>query len=141
MKFEINNSHLGVYGVILNEDKTKILVIEKAIGFYKGLYDLPGGTPEFEESLEETLIREILEETGMEVTNSKQLGAYLNIFNVNNTKYRHTAILYNVSARGNHKTDPDGQDSNGSIWLDIDTALSDKSTEFVKIGLRATLNI
>lgn len=33
--------YIGVYGIILNEGK--ILLIKKARGPYKGMYDLPGG--------------------------------------------------------------------------------------------------
>lgn len=58
----ILQTHFGVYGVVIRE--SRILVVRKARGPYTGLLDLPGGSPEPGESRQETLIRELREETG-----------------------------------------------------------------------------
>ena len=58
-------SHKGVYAII--KKNNQILVIRKARGPYTGLYDLPGGTPEDSETPEETLKREIKEETNCDL--------------------------------------------------------------------------
>lgn len=60
-------THLGAYGLILKDNK--ILLIKKANGPYKDKLDLPGGTIEFSERPNETLIRELKEEVGIDVTN------------------------------------------------------------------------
>ena len=60
--------HLGVYALIFSEDQSEILLIEKSRGPYKGLYDLPGGSLEPGENLEQTLVREVKEETDCTVT-------------------------------------------------------------------------
>ena len=57
--------HIGAYGLIL--DKDNIVLIKKNGGPYNGKLDLPGGTIEFSETPEETLVREIEEEVGIEV--------------------------------------------------------------------------
>jgi len=54
-------SRYGSYGVIIR--KGKILLTQKERGPYKGLWGLPGGEIEFKEFPEDTLKREILEET------------------------------------------------------------------------------
>lgn len=59
-------SHLGSYGVIIKNNK--IVLIKKASGPYKGKLDLPGGTIEFGETPEKTLLREMKEEVGIDVT-------------------------------------------------------------------------
>lgn len=59
-------THLGAYGLILKDNK--ILLIKKANGPYKDKLDLPGGTIEFSERPNETLIRELKEEVGVDVT-------------------------------------------------------------------------
>ncbi len=59
------HTHLGVYGIIIRNGK--IVLIKKAKGPYKGKLDLPGGSFEFGEKPEETLKREILEETYLNV--------------------------------------------------------------------------
>mgnify|MGYP005771730269 FL=1 len=58
-------SHLGSYGVIVKN--AKIVLIKKANGPYKGKLDLPGGTIEFGETSEETLLREMKEQPGIDV--------------------------------------------------------------------------
>jgi 8-oxo-dGTP pyrophosphatase MutT (NUDIX family) len=55
-------SHFGVYGLVREGDL--LLVVRKARGPYTGWLDLPGGTPEVGETREETLVREMREETG-----------------------------------------------------------------------------
>ena len=54
--------HFGVYGVCLQEGR--LLCIEKTRGPYQHRYDLPGGSQQLGEGLTETLIREVMEETG-----------------------------------------------------------------------------
>lgn len=57
--------HMGTYGLILKDNE--IVLINKVGGPYNGKLDLPGGTIEFGENPEETLIRELKEEVGIDV--------------------------------------------------------------------------
>ena len=61
----ITKTHFGIYGIL--KQNGKILLIKKVRGPYKGLYDLPGGSPETGETKEETLKRELMEETSLKV--------------------------------------------------------------------------
>lgn len=58
-------SRFGVYGVLLQD--SKMLLNRKKSGPYEGLWDLPGGGIEFGESPEETLKRELLEESALSI--------------------------------------------------------------------------
>lgn len=111
-------NHLGVYGLIQDESKKKILTIKKSRGPYKGKLDLPGGRPEGTESLIQTLSREIKEETGLTLIHANQLQTILHIQDYNLSLFRHTAIVYDCEASGDIKLYPDGQDSDGSHWLE-----------------------
>jgi len=65
-KMRKTHSHFGIYGCLKRD--SSILLIKKARGPYEGMYDLPGGSPEQNETNEETFIREVKEETGLDVT-------------------------------------------------------------------------
>ena len=54
--------HFGVYGICF--ENGKLLCVEKTRGPYQHRYDLPGGSQQLGEGLTETLIREVMEETG-----------------------------------------------------------------------------
>ncbi len=95
--------HLGAYGIIIKNNK--ILLIKKNGGLYDGKLDLPGGTIEFGEKPEEALKREILEEVGIIVTNSKlhDVNSVCFDWKEENTqlKVHHIGIFYKILAFDN----------------------------------------
>lgn len=120
----IHKSHFGVYALILNEPSTHLLTIKKARGPYTGRYDLPGGSMEDGEILEDTLCREVMEETGCTVTNHLQMGTLSTLFKHVDTDgvpvtFRHIGVIYQCTISGTPMTDGDGQDSHGCHWLPI----------------------
>lgn len=91
--------HIGVYGLVIQNEK--VLLIKKNGGPYDGMLDLPGGTIEFCERPQETLIREMKEEVGIEVKSYELLDADSVSFD---WKFRgevirvhHIAIFYRVT--------------------------------------------
>ena len=64
---------LGAYGLVIKDNK--ILLIKKLGGPYDGKLDLPGGTIEFCERPKDTLKRELMEETGIEVSDCQLFDA------------------------------------------------------------------
>ena len=134
----VTRSHLGIYGIIRRNNQ--ILVIRKARGPYTGLYDLPGGSPEAGETPEQTVVREIKEETNCDVISYKPLSKKT-IFFSNFTKesektgcLQHTGVLFNIEVSGEPTTLGDGLDSNGAEWVDIDSLSCQNATPFVLIG-------
>ncbi len=90
--------HLGVYGLVIKGEE--VLLIKKAVGPYKGKFDLPGGTVNFGERPNETLIREFDEETGLAITD-------YSLFDVDSVKFlykendksimvHHVGIFYKI---------------------------------------------
>lgn len=61
----LKQQEISVYVVI--QRAHQILLVQKSSGPNKGLWDLPGGKIQFGESPDTTLIREVLEETGLEI--------------------------------------------------------------------------
>ncbi len=130
--------HLGVYGVIKQDDC--FLLIKKARGPYTDRLDLPGGNIEFGETPEQTLIREIDEETGQKVLSFELLFADSIRFEHNITKdnstedLHHICIVYSVIIEQNIdlKISADGLDSNGSTWFNPLIDDIDNLTPFAK---------
>lgn len=114
--------HLGVYGLIMNEDK--IALVKKSRGAYKGKLDLPGGSFEYGEKPEETLIREINEELGTNVKSYKIFDSNSVvvdwIHHHSNEHMHHIGIFYLVTLDSNNlMNDFDGHDSLGANWYNI----------------------
>lgn len=140
---KITKAHFGVYGRIVKDGK--ILLIKKARGPYTGLYDLPGGSQEKGESYIETLRREIMEETGCKVVRAENerfksiIFSDFTIASGENGVLQHDAILYDVEIEGKPKTNGDGLDSNGAVWLDIRNLTAENSTPYVLIAANKPL--
>lgn len=114
--------HIGIYGIYL-KDKT-ILMIKKNRGPYTGKLDLPGGSIEFGESLENALRREISEETGSKIqkmnflSNEDYTCQYIKEGVLKD--FHHIGIYYSVDLDTDALlTTPDGHDSDGAIFVPI----------------------
>lgn len=134
----VKNKHIGAYGVIIEDNK--IVLIKKARGGYIGKLDLPGGGIEHTENPIETLNRELMEEAGVIVEEQNLLDVFTNNIVWDETNeitedLHHFGIIYEVKVIGNLKQEPDGIDSLGANWYDINTLNSNEVTPFVKMSL------
>lgn len=135
--------HRGVYGCIIRQGK--MLVIQKARGPYTGLFDLPGGSPEAGETPEQTLFREIKEETGctvIKMENRRCRSLIFSRFTPESGKrgvLKHDAILYDVQVIGTPSEMGDGLDSKGALWVDTNLLNDKNATPYVLMGLKREL--
>ena len=134
----VTRSHRGVYGIVRKGNQ--ILVIRKARGPYTELYDLPGESPESDETPEQTVVREIKEETNRDLIscqNKREKTIFFSQFTKESREeecLQHTGILFDVEVSGEPTTQGDRLDSNGAVWVDIDTLSSENATPFVLMG-------
>lgn len=135
---KITKTHFGVYGSIIKNGK--ILLIKKARGPYTGMYDLPGGSQEKDESYADTLKREIMEETGCEVVkaeNERCKSIIFSDFTADSGEkgvLQHNAILYDVEIKGIPQKGGDGLDSNGAVWVDVKKLTTENATPYALIA-------
>ena len=62
--------------VITTEQEPKVLLIQRGNEPYKGHWAFPGGFMDMDETTEQCAIRELEEETGLQISEVKQIGAY-----------------------------------------------------------------
>ena len=120
------HKHIGTYGLILKGDN--IVLIKKVGGPYDGKLDLPGGTIEYGETIEEALIRELKEEVGINITKYELFdsNSALVDWNYKNEliKVHHIGIFYKIIKYENEikkdiNIDNQNDDSMGASFYNI----------------------
>lgn len=130
--------HFGLYALIFNMQQ--VLLIKKKRGPYTGMYDLPGGRPEFDEDFYATLAREVYEETGLTLHKATQIKTALNISEFPDLMFRHVGILYLAEVSGELNSSGDDQDSAGAQWVQIEQINLSNCTPFVTEALQFLKN-
>ena len=100
-----------VYGIVFTEDGRSILRIEN------GKFKLTGGKPELDETSEETLKREYIEELNIELDDIYYLG-YL-LVEENNEKYVQVRMIAKVKSINENHIDPATGEMYGRKLVDI----------------------
>jgi NAD+ diphosphatase len=86
-------------GMILKNDKGKILLVERAVNPKKGYWDTPGGFVEENETFEECTIREAKEELGIEIENLKYLGSMLDVYEFQGIEYTTLGVMFEAAIK------------------------------------------
>lgn len=140
MKQEVWHRHLGAYGICVSDGK--LLVIRKNGGPYTGRYDLPGGSLEPLESLQEAVVREFFEESGVTVQVRRCLGMrdYIVAWTregFSHTHCHHIALLYEAAyMSGNVEHSPNVDDSRGAEWVETAELKEDEMSPLVRDAVR-----
>jgi len=105
-------------------------------GPYTGLLDLPGGKPEFGESPDHAVIREVQEELGLDALHPQLLYCDSTTYPYIHAEQEHTlhhiGMIYSCSVQSHSlKDSADGHDSRGAAWHSIDTIDKSHATPFV----------
>ena len=94
----------------------KVLLIERGIYPYKGMWAFPGGFLRMDETAEECAKRELKEETGLELNKVRQLGTFSGI----NRDPRERVISIAFYSLARHADVKGGDDASKAKWWNID---------------------
>lgn len=127
----------AVYGMIV--ESNQILLVQKSSGPFKGLWDLPGGIIEYGESPETTLIREILEETGLEMMDQSFIKSDSVVVNYEDPLHGKVTLhlvgfIFKVKLKHIKSLVPkhDDEDLICTKWCDLDEVVIDDMTPFLQ---------
>ena len=111
---ENNNTNYGqsVTGVVIHEGK--VLLARHTYGGGAGMLIVPGGYVEYNESPQDALVREYLEETGITVTPQNIIGIRFN------THDWYVAFRADYISGVPHS---DGDENSEVLWVDVEEAL------------------
>ena len=132
MEEYVKDKHLGVYGLIIKDDK--ILLIKKKTGPYDGKLDLPGGSIEFCERVEDALKRELKEETGLDIKEYKlfDVDSVVADWKWDDKPFRthHIGVFYTINSydgkvENNIDIDSQNDDSLGADFYELSTLKKD----------------
>lgn len=99
------NPKASVAVFILNE-KGELLVGRRAKDPEKGTLDLPGGFTDFDETAEETVIREVEEETGLRIEPSRYLFSLPNVYPYSGLDVRTMDLFFECRVSSTEKLTP-----------------------------------
>lgn len=120
----------GAYGIVIKDDC--VLLLRQTNG-----YDLPGGGVDFGETLEGAVIREVKEETGLDVVNPQIVGAgtgfYLP-FKQGVDQAKQALQFYYVCDYVGGKFSTTGFDPNEQIYAEAPEWVPLKKLDDIKIG-------
>lgn len=102
------NTCSSTIALIINE-KQELLIATRANDPAKGTLDLPGGFVDMYETGEEAVVREVKEETNLEVTDIHYLFSIVNIYNYSNFEVHTLDLVYKceVKSTENMKAEDD----------------------------------
>lgn len=136
----IKKTHSGVYGIIMSGDA--ILLVRKSRGPYTGKLDLVGGRSEQDETAEQTLVREVQEETGILVLKATFWYEHTHQVHYQNeagedVELAHSATVYKVDSydASSFMSDMHAEDVQGAGWYKIAELKPEELSPLAAYGL------
>ena len=83
--------------IFITDKEGKLLVVRRANEPAKGSFDLPGGFVDMHETAEEAIIREVKEETGLQISHPQYLFSLPNIYRYSGFDVHTVDLIYQYS--------------------------------------------
>jgi len=112
---------VSAYAVIEGEGHV-ILFIKEGDVPYNKMWVIPGGYVKPSETTEQTVIREVAEETGLKIAPTKLIGIYDDFFDEKNEPIHHIIIAYKTEVVGGQIIF--SQEAKAYRWLSVSEAIA-----------------
>ena len=113
---------VGAAGVVFLEER--VLLVRLNYGLHLGRWTIPGGFVEIGESLEEGVVREVLEETGVRTRPLRLVGLRSGVRTASEATETSLYIVFELEYLAGAPA-ADGQEVTHAVFRDIDEALDD----------------
>lgn len=97
--FTLFTNPASAVGAIITDDQGRVLFLKRAKDPRKGKIGAPGGFVDAGESIEEALVREVKEETNLEVVKTTYLCSFPNEYLYHGVRYSTTDVYYTCEVR------------------------------------------
>jgi ADP-ribose pyrophosphatase YjhB (NUDIX family) len=114
-------TRIGAYGIITDQGRILLCRLSRSVREYGGQWTLPGGGLEFGEHPEEAVLREIQEETGLEVRLAGVADIDLLHIERKDEYFRSLRILYHADVVGGSLQNEADGTTDMCEWLAIDS--------------------
>lgn len=114
---------VSAYAVIEAREHQEILFIYEGDTPYHKWWALPGGYVKANETVEQTVAREVEEETGLKIASTKLIGIYEDFLTENDEPINHVIAAYKVEIAGGRIIF--SKEAVAYKWLTVKEALSD----------------
>jgi 8-oxo-dGTP diphosphatase len=139
--YEYPRPCVTVDAIIFSEfaDEWKLILIRRLNEPFKGMWALPGGFVEMDETLEEAVIREVQEETGLSKIDFRQLHTFSKVGR--DPRHRTITTVFIGFASKDALNPVAGDDANEIGWFSIDRLpdLAFDHEEAIKMAIESQL--
>lgn len=80
--------------LIIENNQEEILLVKRKFNPYKNMWDLPGGFLDFNETIEESVTREIKEEINIKINNFNYLGSFVDRYLYKGVNYHTICFIF-----------------------------------------------
>ena len=121
-KKDIVTPRVATAGIVESPDRESVLIIERKFPPYG--YAFPGGMMDLGETIEETAVREVLEETGIK---TKAKGVFSVISDPDADPRWHVVIIYVLLDAVSDNEPKGADDALKAFWIDLDSLSKSKN--------------
>lgn len=115
----MSEQNIGACAILLNENG-QVLLGKRKNSYKSGMYGLPGGRIEFKEKIDEAIVREVIEETGLKSLEIEFTG----VVRDSQDKYEFIHFIFSAKVGNQEPQLVEKEKCEGWEWFDLDSDFS-----------------